>query len=726
MTGPKRARSARAEFVWPPPPEELDALAPLHEASAKSRDAASRERASGERASSDRTSSDMTPRGPTEEELAALDSILRAPLDPSPDAPQGPTPDALDALDRLLREESAPVAAPALETSETPKALEKAPRRVALSADKLFEADLALEAAAGTAPTIVSTPSSTRPGPDRGTRIAHTSPMRVSAPAPAASNAGAAPPRADTTRAADADTVPIVGAPFQPAPAVSSALPSPTPTADELFEEDLALEAVSAEGLRRRVLAGVVPVPVSSSRPTRASGPFSAHPGLSRRAMAMWAAAYAAAIIIGVAVGRQHVALTSQVTEHASEARAERIAASRARAVPSGVDRPGTGATSGHAAGANQPFANRAAANGTPGVNAPATKAVGSPVSPGQAGPGRAGPGRAGPGQAGPVQAGPGQAGPGQVGPDQVGPDQVSQGQAAAHQGPTTDPAVTRQAGSNQVAANQAGPNQGSAGRTSGNQPRDGRPATASQPPVPVTNAARAGAPSTSAPRTPAPSARAGAVLPSSAPAAVATGSAERSPSPVPISPGTPAEETTTAAASPATPTPVESSPEAVASVPAPAAPSPLSASPVPSSFPTRLAGSPAAASTSASTPSAGDTEALRAASRATDAATLRGLLTKYESVYERLDARGASAIWPSVDQAALDRAFGGLRSQELRLDRCRLSVATLTATASCQGSLRIVRRVGSADPLERSLEWTFRFERRGEDWQIASVRTTR
>lgn len=162
---------------------------------------------------------------------------------------------------------------------------------------------------------------------------------------------------------------------------------------------------------------------------------------------------------------------------------------------------------------------------------------------------------------------------------------------------------------------------------------------------------------------------------------------------------------------------------------PSSASPPPSSASPPSSPTAARsadsvadrpLASAPAVASTAV------EREAFRVAADAKDTASISSLLARYERGYGALDSAAVASVWPSVDRAALARAFEGLQSQRLQLDRCRVTVAGTSATAACHGSLQIVRRVGSHDPLEQSLQWAFRLERQGADWVIASVRAAR
>jgi hypothetical protein len=108
--------------------------------------------------------------------------------------------------------------------------------------------------------------------------------------------------------------------------------------------------------------------------------------------------------------------------------------------------------------------------------------------------------------------------------------------------------------------------------------------------------------------------------------------------------------------------------------------------------------------------------------------ARVKQTLARYQQAYDTLDARAAAASWPSVDVAALTRAFSNLKSQSLNFDRCTVDVVSAsTATASCAGSTTAVRQVGSSTPVTRSLQWTFNLRRDHDDaWLIDKVTTTK
>jgi hypothetical protein len=96
--------------------------------------------------------------------------------------------------------------------------------------------------------------------------------------------------------------------------------------------------------------------------------------------------------------------------------------------------------------------------------------------------------------------------------------------------------------------------------------------------------------------------------------------------------------------------------------------------------------------------------------------------LREYEHAFEGLDVTAAGEIWPSVDRRALGRAFSTLKSQGLYFERCDVVTAETTATASCNGTVEFVRRVGRQVPRVVQQHWIFRLRKLGTDWMIEEV----
>lgn len=124
--------------------------------------------------------------------------------------------------------------------------------------------------------------------------------------------------------------------------------------------------------------------------------------------------------------------------------------------------------------------------------------------------------------------------------------------------------------------------------------------------------------------------------------------------------------------------------------------------------------------------PSARPAEVSPAPTAPSEADQIERALGQYRQAYERLDARGARAVWPGVNERALARAFAGLESQGLVFDRCDVNVGGDSATAVCNGSARYVPKVGSRVPQVEPRRWTFSLRKSANGWEIANVDTGR
>ena len=100
-------------------------------------------------------------------------------------------------------------------------------------------------------------------------------------------------------------------------------------------------------------------------------------------------------------------------------------------------------------------------------------------------------------------------------------------------------------------------------------------------------------------------------------------------------------------------------------------------------------------------------------------------VLQRYRTAYDRLDAQLAKAVWPSVNEAALSKAFSGLTSQALRFESCGVQVRGGTATATCRGVARYVTRLGTREPRSERRIWSFTLQKRDANWMIASARAS-
>jgi len=96
----------------------------------------------------------------------------------------------------------------------------------------------------------------------------------------------------------------------------------------------------------------------------------------------------------------------------------------------------------------------------------------------------------------------------------------------------------------------------------------------------------------------------------------------------------------------------------------------------------------------------------------------VRAVLVRYEAAYSGLDAAAARAVWPGVDERALARAFDGLRSQQLSLGLCDVSVDGGMARADCSGSATWTPKVGGGGRTE-GRRWRFYLQNGDAGWQI-------
>ena len=103
--------------------------------------------------------------------------------------------------------------------------------------------------------------------------------------------------------------------------------------------------------------------------------------------------------------------------------------------------------------------------------------------------------------------------------------------------------------------------------------------------------------------------------------------------------------------------------------------------------------------------------------------AAVRAVLNKYAAAYSHLDAAAAQAVWPAVNRPALSRAFDGLASQRVVLDRCNIDVGAATARATCAGSAIWSPKIGNGGPRTETRTWSFQLARAGADWQIVTAR---
>jgi hypothetical protein len=101
----------------------------------------------------------------------------------------------------------------------------------------------------------------------------------------------------------------------------------------------------------------------------------------------------------------------------------------------------------------------------------------------------------------------------------------------------------------------------------------------------------------------------------------------------------------------------------------------------------------------------------------------VRRVLLDYARAYERLDVKAVKAIWPSLDDRALQHAFQGLDGQQLHFASCGVSVTERDANARCRVEATFRPKVGSRVLRMTEREWTFSLARDNDRWQIVNAR---
>jgi tetratricopeptide (TPR) repeat protein len=101
-------------------------------------------------------------------------------------------------------------------------------------------------------------------------------------------------------------------------------------------------------------------------------------------------------------------------------------------------------------------------------------------------------------------------------------------------------------------------------------------------------------------------------------------------------------------------------------------------------------------------------------------------VLRRYARAYDSLDASAARAVWPSVNEKQLAKAFQDLASQNVSFDSCDIDIRGAVANASCRGQQSYVGKVGDRAPRTEPRTWRFELRRDGEAWKIENAETRR
>ena len=106
---------------------------------------------------------------------------------------------------------------------------------------------------------------------------------------------------------------------------------------------------------------------------------------------------------------------------------------------------------------------------------------------------------------------------------------------------------------------------------------------------------------------------------------------------------------------------------------------------------------------------------------RLSDEALVRRLLDEYAGAFERLDVVATKAVWPSVNDKALKRAYEQLAGQSLSLQSCGITIDGSTANARCRGSATYLPKIGRPVQIA-AREWMFDLSKTDAAWRIVNT----
>ena len=103
--------------------------------------------------------------------------------------------------------------------------------------------------------------------------------------------------------------------------------------------------------------------------------------------------------------------------------------------------------------------------------------------------------------------------------------------------------------------------------------------------------------------------------------------------------------------------------------------------------------------------------------------AAVEAVLGQYASAFSAMDARRAKAVWPTVNERNLERAFDSLEQQEFDLGACDITVLPPRALALCDGTARYTPKVGNRKTRTESRRWSFALRQTSQqEWAIETV----
>ena len=113
------------------------------------------------------------------------------------------------------------------------------------------------------------------------------------------------------------------------------------------------------------------------------------------------------------------------------------------------------------------------------------------------------------------------------------------------------------------------------------------------------------------------------------------------------------------------------------------------------------------------------------AAPTVTPAAAIQRTLQGYQSAFSRLDVNAVRQVWPSVDQKALAKAFDQLKSEDLTLENCKVTVTGANAVAACGGKTEYVPKIGSKNARVERHQWRISLQQVADRWVVHQVDVT-
>jgi hypothetical protein len=105
-----------------------------------------------------------------------------------------------------------------------------------------------------------------------------------------------------------------------------------------------------------------------------------------------------------------------------------------------------------------------------------------------------------------------------------------------------------------------------------------------------------------------------------------------------------------------------------------------------------------------------------------TDRQAIQVVLGQYQAALSRLDASGVRAIWPGLNAAGLERAFGQMERQAVTFSACSVTIVGAGATARCQGRASYVPKVGNRTERVDHRQWQIDLRKNGDSWRIVAV----